>query len=72
MKIKCKRNILIAGKAHEVGDIVEVAENVGLDLVNTGKVEVYEEKQGITDRAIGLTKKSASSLIKRNTKKNGK
>ena len=55
MKIRCKRNILIKGKAHEVGDIVEVAENVGFDLVNTGKVEVYEEKQGITDRAIGLT-----------------
>ena len=72
MKIKCKRNILIGGKPHEVGDIVEVADNVGLDLVNTGKVEVYEEKQGITDRAIGLTKKSASSLVKRNTKKNAK
>jgi hypothetical protein len=72
MKIKCKRNILIQGKAHEVGDIVEVAENVGFDLVNTGKVEVVEDKFGITDRAIGLTKKSASSLVKRNTKKNAK
>jgi hypothetical protein len=72
MKIKCKRNILIGGKAHVVGDIVEVTDNVGLDLVNTGKVEVYEEKQGITDRAIGLTKKSAASLVKRNTKKNAK
>lgn len=72
MKIKCKRNILINGNAHVVGDIVEVAENVGLDLVNTGRVEVYEEKIGITDRAIGLTKKSAASLVKRNTKKNAK
>ena len=69
MKIRCKRNILIKGKAHEIGDIVEVAENVGFDLVNTGKVEVYEEKQGITDRAIGLTKKSAASLVKRKKKK---
>ena len=72
MKIKCKRNILIGGKAHDVGDIVEVAENVGFDLVNTGKVEVVEDKVGITDRAIGLTKKSAASLVKRNTKKNAK
>jgi hypothetical protein len=72
MKIKCKRNILIQGKAHEVGDIVEVAENVGFDLVNTGKVEVVEDKFGITDRAIGLTNKSAASLVKRNTKKNAK
>lgn len=69
MKIRCKRNILINGTAHVVGDVVEVAENIGLDLVNTGRVEVYEEKQGITDRAIGLTKKSAASLVKRNTKK---
>jgi len=72
MKIKCKRNIVIKGVAHTVGDIVEVPQNIGLDLINTGRVEVYEEKQGITDRAIGLTKKSASSLVKRNTKKNAK
>jgi len=72
MKIKCKRNILIQGKAYVAGDVVEVAENVGLDLVNTGKVEVVEDKVGITDRAIGLTKKSAASLVKRNTKKNAK
>ena len=69
MKIKCKRNILIQGKAHVVGDIVELPENIGFDLVNTGKVEVVEDKVGITDRAIGLTKKSAASLVKRNTKK---
>jgi len=72
MKIKCKRNIVIKGVAHTVGDIVEVSESVGLDLVNTGRVEVYEEKVGITDRAVGLTKKSAASLVKRNTKKNAK
>jgi hypothetical protein len=72
MKIKCKRNIVIKGVAHVVGDIVEVSESMGLDLVNTGRVEVYEDKIGITDRAVGLTKKSAASLIKRNTKKNAK
>ncbi len=72
MKIKCKRNIVIKGVAHVVGDIVEVTDNIGLDLVNTGRVEVYEDKVGITDRAVGLTKKSASSLVKRNTKKNVK
>ena len=72
MKIKCKRNIVIKGVAHTVGDIVEVEDNIGLDLVNTGRVEVYEDKVGITDRAVGLTKKSAASLVKRNTKKNAK
>jgi len=72
MKIKCKRNIVIKGVAHVVGDIVEVSESMGLDLVNTGRVEVYEDKIGITDRAVGLTKKSAASLVKRNTKKNAK
>jgi len=72
MKIKCKRNIVIKGVAHCVGDIVEVTDNIGLDLVNTGRVEVYEDKIGITDRAVGLTKKSAASLVKRNTKKNAK
>lgn len=72
MKIKCKRNILIKGASHSVGDIVEVEDNIGLDLVNTGRVEVYEDKVGITDRAVGLTKKSAAGLVKRNTKKNAK
>jgi len=72
MKIKCKRNIVIKGVAHVVGDIVEATDNIGLDLVNTGRVEVYEDKIGITDRAVGLTKKSAASLVKRNTKKNAK
>ena len=72
MNIKCKRNIVIKGVAHVVGDIVEVTDNIGLDLVNIGRVEVYEDKIGITDRAVGLTKKSASSLVKRNTKKNAK
>ena len=72
MKVKCKRNTMIQGQSYVVGDIVELPNHIGLDLVNTGKVEVYEEKQSITDRAIGLTTKSASSLIKRNTKKNAK
>ena len=63
---------MIKGVAHVVGDIVEVTDNIGLDLVNTGRVEVYEDKIGITDRAVGLTKKSAASLVKRNTKKNAK
>ena len=58
--------------SHNIGDIVEVEDNIGLDLVNTGRVEVYEDKVGITDRAVGLTKKSAASLVKRNTKKNAK
>lgn len=69
MKIKCKRNIVIKGVAHVVGDILDVPENIGLDLVNTGRVEVYEEKQGLTDRAIGLTTKSAAALTKRAKKK---
>jgi hypothetical protein len=63
---------MIQGKTYVVGDVVELPNHIGFDLVNTGKVEVYEEKQGITDRAIGLTKKSAASLVKRNTKKNAK
>ena len=69
MKIRCKRNVMIQGKTYVVGDVVELPTHIALDLVNTGKVEVIEEKQGITDRAIGLTKKSAASLVKRNTKK---
>jgi len=72
MKIRCKRNMLIGGAAYEVGDELTVEEHIGFDLVNTGKVEVVEDGKSITDRAVGLTKKSAASLVKRNTKKNAK
>lgn len=68
MKIKCLRNMLINGEAHVAGDVVEVEQPVALDLINIGKAQPYDEKS-LTNRAVGLTKKSAASLVKRNTKK---
>ncbi len=69
MNIKCKRAMLVNGKHQEAGDVIEVPTHIGLDLVNMGKGEVVEKSATVTDRAIGLTKKSAASLVKRNTKK---
>lgn len=68
MKIKCIRPMIIRGQPHEVGDIVTVEVHEGLDLINMGKAQPYDE-QSLANRAVGLTKKSAGSLVKRKTKK---
>ena len=73
MQILCKRSMVIKGVAHEVGDVVEVDNHIGLELVNIGKAEPYEAPVAPKeDRAIGLTTKSAASLLKRGMKKKAK
>jgi len=59
---------MVQGKTAEAGTIVDLPENIGLDLVNIGKAQPHDETT-LTDRAMGLTKKSASSLVKRSAKK---
>jgi len=68
MKLKITRTCMVQGKTAEAGTIVELPENIGLDLVNIGKAQPHDETT-LTDRAVGLTKKSASSLVKRSAKK---
>lgn len=66
MNIRCKRNVAIGGKSYEVGDVVDVADEVGIRLVNMGKAEPCEAAApAVEDRAVGLTTKKAKSLIKR-------
>jgi len=68
MKLKITRTCMVQGKTAEAGTIVDLPENIGLDLVNIGKAQPHDETT-LTDRAVGLTKKSASSLVKRSAKK---
>lgn len=68
MKLKITRTCMVQGKTAEAGTIVDLPENIGLDLVNIGKAQPHDETT-LTDRAMGLTKKSASSLVKRSAKK---
>ena len=68
MKVKITRTCMVQGKTAEAGTIVDLPENIGLDLVNIGKAQPHDETT-LTDRAMGLTKKSASSLVKRSAKK---
>jgi hypothetical protein len=46
-----------------------VSESIGIELVNMGKCAPVEDAPSITDRAIGLTTKSAAALTKRGKKK---
>lgn len=68
MKIKCTRAVIIKGQPYEAGDILTVEQHEGLDLINMGKAQPYDE-QSLANRAVGLTKKSAGSLVKRKAKK---
>ena len=68
MKLKITRTCMVQGKTAEAGSIVDLPDNIGLDLVNIGKAQPHDEAS-ITDRAVGLTKKSAASLVKRSGKK---
>lgn len=68
MKIKCTRAILIKGQAYEAGDTVTLEQHEALDLINMGKAQPVDEKS-LTDRAVGLTTKSAGAITKRKAKK---
>ena len=68
MKIKCTRDILIKGTPYSAGDTVELEQHEALDLINMGKAQPASEDT-LTNRAVGLTKKSAASLVKRKAKK---
>lgn len=68
MKIKITRTCMVQGQPAEAGSVLDLPDSIGLDLVNIGKAQPYEEAS-LTDRAMGLTKKSASSLVKRSAKK---
>lgn len=73
MKIQVIRGVAIGGKGYEPGEIVEVADEVGIRLVNMGKVRAHEAAEAPKeDRAVGLTTKSAGALLKRGAKKKGK
>jgi len=69
MKLVYKRAIVVHGEARAVGDTIEVSESIGIELVNMGKCAPVEDAPSITDRAIGLTTKSAAALTKRGKKK---
>ena len=65
MKIICTRNVVIGGEHYEAGDKAEVSNEVGIRLVNMGKAKADEAPAKKEDRAVGLTTKSASGLLKR-------
>jgi len=73
MKIQVIRGVVIGGTGYEPGEVVDVADEVGIRLVNMGKVRAYEVATEPTeDRAVGLTTKSAGALLKRGAKKKAK
>jgi hypothetical protein len=65
MKIICTRNVVIGGEHYDAGDKADVSNEVGIKLINMSKAKPYEEPKKSEDRAVGLTTKSASSLLKR-------
>lgn len=68
MKVKVTRTCLVQGKEVKAGDVVDLPDNIALDLVNIGKAQPHDDTS-ITDRAVGLTRKSAGAIVKRGGKK---
>ena len=65
MNIICTRNVVIGGTHYEEGDKADVSNEVGIRLINMGKAKPDETPKQTEDRAVGLTTKSASGLLKR-------
>ncbi len=68
MKIKITRTCMVQGQPAEAGSVLDLPDSIALDLVNINKAQPHDDTT-LTDRAVGLTKKSASSLVKRSGKK---
>lgn len=68
IKIEVTRNIRIAGKHCEAGDIVEVSENDAIQLIAARQAVPYEEKAK-TNRSVGLDTSTAEPIVKRTRKK---
>lgn len=60
--------MLIKGAPYQAGDVVDLEQHEALDLINMGKAQPADDAS-LTNRAVGLTKKSAASLVKRKAKK---
>lgn len=68
IKVEIARNVRVAGKHCEPGDIVEVTEGIALELIANRRAVPYEEKQK-TNRSVGLDTSTAEPLVKRTRKK---
>jgi len=70
MKIKILRSTKIAGQTYAAGDVADVENHIGFQMIAMGKCEAHEDAAPVVeDRSVGLTTKSAKSLLKRGTKK---
>lgn len=65
MKIILTRDVNIGTDHYESGDKADVSNEVGIRLINMGKAKPDEAPKQTEDRAVGLTTKSASGLLKR-------
>ena len=63
-KIKVTRNVRIAGKHYDAGDIADVSQSDAITLIASRQAVPYEEKE-IVDRSIGLDTSTASPIVKR-------
>lgn len=68
MQIEIVRTCRVSGKIANEGDICDVPDAIGIDLVNMKKAVPSEKSKKKTNRAVGLNKKSAGALVGRGKK----
>ena len=61
---------IVEGKKHHSGDIVELHDNVGNELVGYGKAELHvgKEPKKESDRSVGLESSEEKKVVKRTKK----
>lgn len=65
MKIQILRSTVCDGKVVKTGQVVSATLQDARLLIQMGKAIPYEEKEPLTDRAVGLTSNSQPTLVKR-------
>jgi hypothetical protein len=61
---------IVQGKKHHSGDIVELDEKIGNELIGYHKAEVHVAKESTkkTDRSVGLESSEEKKIVKRSKK----
>ena len=62
-KIKLTRNVRIAGKHYDAGDVAEVSQKDAITLIASRQAVPYEEE--LTNRSVGLDTSTAAPIVKR-------
>tara|TARA_B100000427_G_C15518610_1_gene599314 strand:+ start:1349 stop:1558 length:210 start_codon:yes stop_codon:yes gene_type:complete len=69
MKYEVTRNVVIEGKDHHAGDVVELEKSVAVGLLASGQVVEHSKESKSSDRSVGLDSSDSKTVKTRSKKK---